>query len=98
MYETQHRSHYLIKSRESSEEKIQFATAAQSTICVRIILSTSTAIIYNTVKASHTCMYAKNNTIIKVKGAIKLILVAMELISLYLGLEIYSVLCLALVL
>lgn len=50
---------YLVKSRDSSEEKIQFATAAQSTICVRIILSTSTAIIYNektATRVNHTYM------------------------------------------
>lgn len=55
---------YLVKSRDSSEEKIQLATAAQSTICVRIILSTSTAIIYNektTIRVNHT--YVESTTI-----------------------------------
>lgn len=53
-YELKPSSCYLVKSCASSEEKIQFATAAQSTICVRIILSTSTAIICILWKTIHT--------------------------------------------
>ena len=51
----------LVKSRDSSDEKIQFATAAQSTICVRIILSTRTAIIYNENRQGQACLINGHN-------------------------------------
>lgn len=51
---------HLVNSWAISWEKSQLATAAQSTICVRIILSTNTAIICNAVKTRYTKLHIQN--------------------------------------